>query len=331
MKIIKWVAKEALRPDLPATPVPEKGGPKGKRGATPSKRGANASKAEVSHPPATETEQIRVVEVRQEPTHTVLPGQSKELAMRASVVADVIPFSIDGTEITFAPTMMCQKRIAECKITNECQIRFDYTWRVFKFVNLRTHYAQTRPSAFSVAPVSGFIEAGGSTVFRVIFEPLEVDDFTGQMFCDIPFLSNCEPPALLLSGLSRRPLCHFNVELSDYLTAGRRHPDYTYKLPDDIKIIEFFAKGIGQKISKRFELINPTASAYEITWKYIGEGQTPVMCETPQGLISSGKRSFVMFAYLPVSVKTIESLWEFQIPEQSVRVPFLFVGRIMPQ
>jgi hydrocephalus-inducing protein len=121
------------------------------------------------------------------------------------------------------------------------------------------------------------------------------------------------------------------VEQSDYISGGRRHPEYTYKVPDDIKVIELFAKGIGAKCMKRFDLINPTASPYEVIWKYVGEAPTPVTCETPHGLISSGKRSMVTFSYTPVSVKTIESLWEFQIAEHSLRVQFLFVGRIMPQ
>jgi hydrocephalus-inducing protein len=261
----------------------------------------------------------------------VLAGTGQDLARRASVVADFIRFSIVLTEIAFVPTRMSQKRIAECRLTNDCQIRFDYTWRVIKFVSLRTSYAQTRPPAFSIEPSSGFVEAGATTVFKVKFEPLEVDDFTAQLACDIPFLSSAEPPVISVTGLSRRPLCHFNVEVSDYLSAGRRHPDCTCKLPDDIKVIELFSKGIGVKTSKRFELVNPTGSAYEVGWKFIGDGPTPFTCETPHGLISSGKRSFVLFAFTPVSVKTIESFWEFQIPEHSLRVPFLFVGRIMPQ
>jgi hydrocephalus-inducing protein len=333
MKIVKWVPKEALRPDLPATPVPN-------RAATASRgKGAKKGQPPVQKPEPVvvdaptvvdhESELIRVVDVREEPLYTVIPGHNKELPMRASVVADYIHFSIDLTDIAFASTMMYQTRMVECRLSNNAQIRFDYNWRVSKFISLRTNYAQTRPSPFSIEPVSGYIEAGATTVFKVRFKPLEVDDFTAQLCCDIPFLSQSDPPVISVSGLSRRPMCHFNVELSDYLTGGRRHPDYTYPLPSDIKVIELFAKGVGHKTLKRFELINPTASPYEVSWRYIGEGQTPMSCETPNGLISSGKRSLVIFGYLPVSVKTVESLWEFQIPEQSIRVQFLFVGRIM--
>jgi hydrocephalus-inducing protein len=200
---------------------------------------------------------------------------------------------------------------------------------VAKFVPLRSDYARHYPPPFAIEPVSGIIEPGQTTTFKVMFIPLEVDDFTGNLVCDIPYLSQMEPPTIEVFGLSRRPLCHFSVALSDYLTAGRRHPDYTMKLPDDVKVIELFSKGIGQKTLKKFELINPTSSPYEMNWQYMGQEETPVFCETPNGLISSGRRSPVLFSYVPVSVKTVESVWEFQIPEMGIRVPILFVGRIM--
>jgi hypothetical protein len=47
--------------------------------------------------------------------------------------------------------------------------------------------------------------------------------------------------------------------MSDYLAAGRRHPDYLYHLPDDIRVVEFFSSGIGKKSAKKFEIINTTA------------------------------------------------------------------------
>ena len=131
-----------------------------------------------------------------------------------------------------------------------------------------------------------------------------------------------------MSAFSRRPFCHFNVDTSDYLT--RRHPDYTVKLPSDIKVIELNSKGVGVSITKKIELINPTSSPYEAVWQYIGEGPTPFECGNPKGLISSGKKAWVTFTFTPVSVKTIESNWEFLIPEHNLRVPFLFVGRIVP-
>ena len=216
------------------------------------------------------------------------------------------------------------------KITNTSQIRFEYTWSVKKFKSLRTDYAATRKPPISVVPQSGFIEAGHTTTFMACFEPEEVDDFSAKLFCEIPFLSQMDPPEISVSGLSRRPLCHFNVEMSDYITAGRRHPDYTEPLPENIRVIELYSKGIGKKSTKRFEIINPTSSSYEVNWTRVtNDPNDPIKCDTPTALVSSGKRYFVSFSYVPTSVRTVESQWVFNIPEHGVKVDFLVVGKIV--
>jgi hydrocephalus-inducing protein len=181
-----------------------------------------------------------------------------------------------------------------------------------------------------VQPNSGFIDPGQETNFQVQFAPEEVDDFSATLVCEIAHITKgTEPPSIQVSGRSKRPLCHFNLETSDYLTAGRRRPDYGDPLPDDIRVIELFSKGIGQKTRKRFEIINTTETPYEIGWLSKSD-QTVITCETPTAIISSGRRHVASFSYAPTSVKTVESLWEFQIIEFGVKVPLLVVGRIMP-
>ena len=225
-----------------------------------------------------------------------------------------------------------QKRLVEAKIANTSQIRFEYAWSVRQFKTLRSDYSLTKNPPFSVTPKSGFIEAGQTTAFQVAFEPDEVEDFNAVLYCEIPFLTQMEPPRITVSGISRRPLCHFNVEMSDYLTAGRRHPDYTEPLPEGIRVIELFSRGIGVRSVKRFEVINPTSSSYEINWERVGDGSVdPINCDTPSALVSSGKRYMVSFSFLPTSVKTVESQWIFRIPEHGVKVDFLVVGRIVPK
>ena len=116
-------------------------------------------------------------------------------------------------------------------------------------------------------------------------------------------------PDILVTGLSRRPICHFNIEMSDSLAAGRRHPDYLYQLPDDIQVVEFFSSGIRKRSAKKFEIINTTAHPYEIFWAKDKEHNNHVItCEFPMMLISRGKRAVAMFTFLPVSVKTVESV-----------------------
>jgi len=325
MKIVKFITKKVLQKEHSFDHIEE---PKPKSNL---KEKQTPKKVKIVIPPEEEhyhEETIRTIETKPEPPSILAQGKPKEIPLRVFIVADNIRYQLDTSEITFSPTMMYQTRFTECRIINTCQIRFEFTWHVMNFEALRSGNNHISESPFSVSPRNGFIEPGQTQVFRVMFSPQEVDDYSAKLFCEIPFLSGIDPPFINVSAFSRRPFCHFNVDTSDYLT--RRHPDYTVKLPTDIKVIELNSKGVEVSITKKIELINPTSSPYEAVWQYIGEGPTPFECGNPKGLISSGKKAWVTFTFTPVSVKTIESNWEFLIPEHNLRVPFLFVGRIVP-
>jgi hydrocephalus-inducing protein len=256
----------------------------------------------------------------------------KEIVLKISAISDVIKYSLSTTEIGFSPTMMFSSRTIEVKMTNVSQIKFDFKWIATKLVSLQMGDSSFQKCPFDVAPKTGSITPGQNIIFKVTFAPQEVDDYTAHLVCEIPGLRDADPPDILVMGMSRRPLIHFNVEMSDYLTAGRRHPDYVYALPDGIRVIEFASSGIGKRAIKKFEIINTTAAPYEIYWTPDPQHNNPVLtCEYPRMLISSGKRAGAMFSFLPVSVKTVESVWNFAIPEHNISVSFLVVGRIMPQ
>jgi hydrocephalus-inducing protein len=224
--------------------------------------------------------------------------------------------------------MMYQSRVYDIRVTNTSQIRFDYQWELQESKNARLSGGGC---PFSIMPSSGFISAGATKVFKVRFSPMEVDDFRAVYLLRIPFLSAMEPAIVQIFGFSRRPLCHFDIPLSDYISAGRRHPAYNDPLPDDVKVIELFASGIGAKTIKKFDIINPTSAAYEVRWKRLDKViVNPIQCIVTLALVSSGKRYGIGFQYCPVSVKTIESLWLFSIPDYGVFIHFLIVGRIMP-
>jgi hydrocephalus-inducing protein len=202
----------------------------------------------------------------------------------------------------------------------------DYEWALERFESSRTDYAKTRPCPFAINPQSGFIEAGQATMFRAMFSPMEVDDFASSFVCRIAFLQY-EPPRIAMSGFSRRPLCHFNIIMSDYLT--RRHPNYTDPLPDDVKVIELFAKNVKKGIVKKIEMINPTASPYEVRWSVIkDDANGSITCDLSPSLVSGGKNHYFTFTYVPASMKVVECLFTFEIPGHGIKVFFLFVGRI---
>lgn len=333
MKVIKFVTKGSIRlqelAKEQALKQEQAAKSKGPKSPNSSKKQIHEQIEPLNIPDPTDNEIVKVVEIKPEPENTPQPQKCKDLVLRVFAISDYIKYHCDTQDISFSPTMMYQKRSYEVKLTNTSGIRFEYTWAVEDFKAIRTA-SQNVP--FSVIPSTGFIDAGSSTTFSVNFEPEEVDDFTAKLVCQIPYLSQMEPPAIIVSGLSRRPLCHFNVEMSDYISAGRRHPDYTDVLPEDIRVVELFSTGIGKRATKKFEVINPTASSYEVNWSKVGaqNAKDPIVCDTPAALVSSGKRYMVAFSYLPTSSRIVESQWDFHIPEHGVTVHFLIVGRIVP-
>ena len=253
-KTIKLVSRGSLKPKEKQPATPEKKGKKsGKKGI----KSEVPTPTPTPPPDPTDQEIVKVVEIKPEPENEPIAGKYKDLTLRVFAISDYIKYQIDTTDISFAPTMMYQKRLVEAKIANTSQIRFEYAWSVRQFKTLRSDYSLTKNPPFSVTPKSGFIEAGQTTAFQVAFEPDEVEDFNAVLYCEIPFLTQMEPPRITVSGISRRPLCHFNVEMSDYLTPGRRHPNYTEPLPEGIRVIELFSHGIGVRSVKNFEVINP--------------------------------------------------------------------------
>lgn len=320
MKMIKFVTRGSLTPK-PA----DQDTKKGSRRNVPSKKPPPPPE-----PSPDDNEIVRVTEVKPEPKHQILPCKCKDLQMKITAISDVVKYTMDTKDIDFSPTMMYQSRSVSCKLTNTCQIRIHYRWIVTEFQALRTPYLVEHSYPFSVQPASGVIEPGRSTVFKVSFSPEDADDFKAVLVCDIQYLSQLPPPTINVSGLSRRPLCYFDVKTSDYVS--RRGPEFTQALPSDVKVIELFSKEVGARVTKKFEIVNPTSTSYEVVWKVVydtSNGQ--LMCDTPAALISSGRRYFASFTYQPILPQTVETLYEFVIVECDVVVPVLIVGRIVPQ
>ena len=246
---------------------------------------------------------------------------------------DVVKFALDTTEIAFSPTMMMQSRSFDVKMTNQCQIKFEFYWRDADYQAARTDYASQHKAPFDIVPRHGFIEPVSSQMFKVIFAPEEVDDFAGRLICDIPFNTG-QSPIINVSGLSRRPIIYFNVEQSDYLS--RRYPSYIKAVPAETRIVEIAVSSnhAGKTNHLKFDVVNTTSQPYEFSWTKSstvvdGEESKAIVCETPCGMISGGKKVVMNFSFTPGQQRTVEANYEFLIPSLGVRVPFLVVGRIV--
>ncbi|MFT7810485.1 hydrocephalus-inducing protein homolog isoform X1 [Arapaima gigas] len=305
----------------------------------------------------------KVVEPDPEPAHSVVENSSRELELRVSTVCDYAKFTCKAENICFKDTLLYQTRVFQLQMQNSGNVQLEFSWQVLmercgKNVSFSCratsqpatpHSSQgsrlaPRPATtlgsvsnllmgdpdlppFSVEPSIGTISPGDSLTFYIKFSPLEVSEYEGRLICSIQNLKEEPGPTMLVSGRSLLPYCHFHLEESDYLSAGRRNPDLRGTCVDpSTRVIEFAAVGIGTPFPRTFNIVNPTKKPYSFMWRCEDLGETFFKCITPKDSIQPGKKAEVTFEFQARDLETVESFWTFLIPEQSISVPFLLVG-----
>ncbi len=289
--------------------------------------------------------------------------------------------------VKFAPTMMFQTRIFRFTMKNKSNIAMPYAWRLgdskdafepetFAFgggnddvvepLNSPVRAAAETKSlsmwqirgmdaddatTFSVTPSNGQIEPMQDQIFTVKFAPMGCRDFSRVLGGCIKNLNKeLAQPRIRISGAGRRPKCHFELEGSDYLQAGRRPAD----MPDmygrlgaldasTYQVIEFKSLGTHVRNTRKFYVVNPTGSDYDYEWVYEGvsmRGQggslgpsggavvNPFSCLSRKGTVKSGRKAEMVFEFTPRFDKLVESVWKFKIPDQGIEISVLIVGRI---
>jgi len=105
----------------------------------------------------------------------------------------------------------------------------------------------------------------------------------------------------------------------------------------DVKVVEFESLGVKVRNTKRFYVVNPTATGYDFEWKKLEADKLQngtdfsgfFKCVTNKGVILSGKKFEMVFEYTPELTGTHESLWLFEIPACKEKQLFLIVGKVL--
>ncbi|KAH8063156.1 hypothetical protein JL722_2318 [Aureococcus anophagefferens] len=137
------------------------------------------------------------------------------------------------------------------------------------------------------------------------------------------------------SGRATRPACHIDLnEDGDYL--ARRQPNLLNEHghrdqieATNVRIVEVSSRGLRVQNTKRFHVVNPTASSYDFVWEPSGQPHAAWRCGTPRGMILSGKRGEMVFEFTPNTVGVAEAFYRFKIPEHGIDELFLFVGQVV--
>eukprot|EP00961_Rhodomonas_salina_P272626 3683700-Rhodomonas_salina.1 len=269
-------------------------------------------------------------------------------------------------DLTFAETMMYRERVHRFTLKNTSATRFTYDWRVFTPDGAEDTAVD---APFTVEPSHGELLAGATVDITVKFAPTEVDSYNRSLQGEIAHLTTRIPvppppepeegeeeaapaedeeeqppepqkqPVLNLSGRSLRPLCHIELEDSDWLSGGRRPP--TLEMPGGgtvdphSRCLEFESLGTNVRNTRRFYVMNPTNISYKFRWECEdGTGAATAhlasafKCVHKEGVVLSGKKAEMVFEYTPESDQLLESVWRFNIPEHKLSVPFVLVGHV---
>lgn len=273
-----------------------------------------------------------VPETITEPEHEAIEDASM-LTLKCSAAADTAKFTCSTNNIAFKQTFMFQSCVFEFSIQNKATIALPYSWSWQPASTGRPLSARSiKQAPFTVTPESGNILPDDQQTFQVRFSPIEVDDFLYVLNCDMSLRipEETEKISLNVSGKSKRPVCHIDVEESNY--AQRRKADLPGPqgelgpLDPAVRVIEMESLGLKVRNTRRFYVINPTNVSYEFSWQQVGASNSMFRCATSKGLMLAGKKCEMAFEFTPQSVELQESFWSYRIPQFNIDQTFLFVG-----
>ncbi|KAA6360728.1 MAG: hypothetical protein EZS28_043745, partial [Streblomastix strix] len=152
-------------------------------------------------------------------------------------------------------------------------------------------YDEEQLAPYHITPDEGLIHPGEQRKIEISFCPQEAGIFERELWFKIPNRSpSLRPPRVLLVGFAQRPLCHFELESSDYLEA-RRSEDLqaSHPMQNGTRVIEFVSRGIKVRNTKRFHVVNPSALSWDFVIDCIDPFITSQSLEKGQGIESKNE------------------------------------------
>lgn len=272
----------------------------------------------------------------------------------------------NNESITFLPTYMLQSVRHTVTFKNDSNISMPLSWTLrdlkskpprpasasLSRTGARTplygspyppSYPLSRP--FSIIPESAVVGPNSAVEFGITFRPLDANDFSFLLegkTCPVAQRSSSEDDTrnlgpgsvnMILNGTAKRPLCHFEVvESQEYLSVRKiniKNENGQFKpiISKDIRVVKTESVGLNSKNILKFYVINTTDENYDYSWIPIGDPSSFWKCGQCSGTLFPGKRTEILFEYVPEDVQIAESFYKFKL-SCDVEQLFLFVGAV---
>ncbi|BFI31149.1 hydrocephalus-inducing protein [Marchantia polymorpha subsp. ruderalis] len=315
----------------------------------PAKGGKGKSKNKADKPASPDINSTpEELEVPPEPPHEVVVGSEKAMVLNLHAIADMSRYECEARSIHFKSTMMYQTRTFLFSLKNLSRTELLFNWLMHK-----QEGDLDEGNLYNISPKTGAVPAESSMTITVKFLPIEVEDCTRLLVCDIPGLDpQWMPLSLPVTGHVTRPWCHFKLPKNDYITGKRRSqalvgPDGEVgPLDPEIKVIEISSLGVHVQNFMTFTAVNPTNIVYKFVWEptnvpspvwpedepplqsAVDQLHVPFRCLSRSGEINPGEGYEMSFEFLPVKCELQERFWTFRIPALDITEQFLLVGYV---
>lgn len=310
--------------------------------------------AEASEEGASTPKMQEVFEIATEPAYEAVETQEAGgVAVALSAAVDRCSYDCVVESVNFKPTMMYQVREFKFPFKNTSTIALHYNWNIDPLdpnVNRPSRLGIRKPveynddgeelpdkpeyQPFSITPASGSIPPGTEETFSIKFAPVEARPYSTVAKAAVDYLvADLQQPEIKLSAIAQRPKCHFELVNSDYITAGRRNAalpgpgGVPGPLDKSYRVLEFKSLGTKVRNTRRFYVVNPTNVSYAFEWTCDAENEA-FRCNTPRGIVESGRKYEMVFEYVPEVETLVESFWRFEIIAHGMSIPFLLVGDV---
>lgn len=229
----------------------------------------------------------------------------------------------------------------------------------------------TSRSPFTIEPEACTVPRKSSQEFTVRFHPMEVEDYLyllegrvespaqiSQTPVSIPpgvndsnfnnervlspVMSTASlngavsvPIRAMLSGQTKRPVCHFEIEENREYLQRRMYSRLKNEKGlfssiecQSIRVVALESVGLRTRNKFRFSVVNPTSHDYEFCWETVGDADPAWRCVQTSGTLFSGKRTHMVFEYVAETSEVAEAFFKFRIPKVQLEQLFLFAGQV---
>ena len=266
----------------------------------------------------------KVIETEEEPKYES-SGDARALPIYIFGIVDFSWPELEIEEVRFSQVELFNQARKEITLKNAGSTVVDFTFdlvdrntgeSVRPSTSSRSHIHTAVPfnfrdPVFSLLPDSGRLKVGETKTISVFFNPTEKKDYEMTAFCRVPNMENSRALTMALSGSGFTPGVQFILP-EIHSAHFNKHNVALERINEEQLLVKVETVGLGKKYYTSIWMLNSTEN--DLPWQltkragHNSESEERIICNTPTGTLSSGRKQIIKFEYFSkISKKSIET------------------------